>query len=490
MPYLLAIDQGTTGSTALVLDEHLATRGRADCDFPQHFPAPGWVEHDPAAIWASVLQTIPHALAQAGIEARQLAAIGLTNQRETTVLWDRASGEPVHRAIVWQDRRTAAACAALQVAGHGPRVRELTGLPIDPYFCATKLRWLLDQPGLQARAERGSLQFGTIDTFLLHRLTGGKAHATEPGNASRTLLFDLHRLEWSDELCRLFRIPRSLLPEVRPSAGLFGHTRGVPGLPDGIPITGIAGDQQAALFGQACHQPGMAKCTYGTGCFLLRHTGATPVASAHGLVTTVAWQLGGEVAYALEGSAFIAGAAIQWLCDGLGLFANPTELEQQAASVASSDGIVFVPALTGLGAPHWRPEARGMLHGLTRGTTRAHLARAALEGIALQNLDLLLAMDQDAGSPLRELRVDGGAAANDLLLQFQADLLGLTIQRPQQLEATAFGAACLAGLGVGLLADASSVATAWQPERRFEPRMATADVQQHRSRWANAVGKA
>ncbi len=456
MTFLLAIDQGTTGSTAMVLDEHLATRGRADCDFPQHFPAPGWVEHDPAAIWTSVLQTIPRALAQAGIEARQLAAIGLTNQRETTVLWDRASGEPVHRAIVWQDRRTAAACTALQVAGHGPRVRELTGLPIDPYFCATKLRWLLDQPGLQARAERGSLQFGTIDTFLLHRLTGGKTHATEPGNASRTLLFDLHRLEWSDELCRLFRIPRPLLPEVRPSAGLFGHTRGVPGLPDGIPITGIAGDQQAAL----------------------------------GLVTTVAWQLGGEIAYALEGSAFIAGAAIQWLCDGLGLFANPRELEQQAASVANSDGVVFVPALTGLGAPHWRPEARGMLHGLTRGTTRAHLARAALEGIALQNLDLLLAMDRDAGSPLRELRVDGGAAANDLLLQFQADLLGLTIQRPQQLEATAFGAACLAGLGVGLLADASSVATAWQPERRFEPRMAAADVQQHRSRWANAVGKA
>jgi len=490
MTYILAIDQGTTGSTALVLDEQLQTRGRADCDFPQHFPAPGLVEHDLAELWLSVLQAIPRALAQAGIDARQLAAIGLTNQRETTVLWHRHSGEPVHRAIVWQDRRTAAACAALQATGHGPRVRALTGLPIDPYFCATKLRWLLDHLDLHQHAERGELQFGTIDSFLLHRLTGGKVHATEPSNASRTLLFDLHRLDWSDELCRLFGIPRALLPEVRPSAGLFGHTRGVPGLPDGIPITGIAGDQQAALFGQACHQPGMAKCTYGTGCFLLRQTGPTPVASAHGLVTTVAWQLPGAVSYALEGSAFIAGAAVQWLCEGLGLFANPQELEQQAASVASSEGVSFVPALTGLGAPHWRPEARGLLHGLTRGTTRAHIARAALEGIALQNLDLLLAMDRDTGSPLRELRVDGGAAANNLLLQFQADVLGLTIHRPQQLEATAFGAACLAGLGAGLFADLAGVAAAWQAERSFEPLMAPADIQQHRARWANAIGKA
>jgi glycerol kinase len=490
MRAVLAIDQGTTGSTALVLDEQLAVRGRADCDFAQHYPAPGLVEHDPREIWDSVLQAIAGALAQARLSPRELVAVGITNQRETTVLWDRATGAPVHRAIVWQDRRTAEACARLQATGAAPAVRARTGLPIDPYFSATKIAWLLDHAGLRPRAERGDLAFGTTDCFLLHRLTGGAVHRTDVTNASRTLLFDLHALAWSDELCRLFGVPPAVLPEVLPCTGEFGRVRGVPGLPDGLPITGIAGDQQAALFGQACFQSGDAKCTYGTGAFLLLNTGPVPVASRHGLLTTIAWQLARERAYALEGSAFLAGAAVQWLRDGLGLIASSSEIEALARQVPDSGGVVVVPAFAGLGAPHWRPDARGVITGLTRGTTKAHLARAVLEGIALQNVDILRAMERDAGRPLRELKVDGGAAANDLLLQFQADVLGVRIRRSTQLESTAFGAAFLAGLGVGLWPDTSAIAAAWREQRAFTPQLPAAAVQQHLQRWAAAVAKA
>ena len=490
MRHVVAIDQGTTGSTALVLDEDLQVRGRGDADFAQHYPAPGLGEHEPADIWNSVLTALQQALSMANVPPQSIAALGLTNQRETTVLWDRATGVPVHRAIVWQDRRTADVCARLVAGGHADAVRARTGLPIDPYFSATKLAWLLDQGGLRARAERGELAFGTIDTFLLHRLTGGAVHATEPSNASRTLLFDLHTMAWADDLCARFRVPPAVLPRVLPSAGIFGSTRGVPGLPDGVPITGIAGDQQAALFGQACFTAGAAKCTFGTGAFLLMHTGAQPMPSRHGLVTTVAWQLAGERAYALEGSAFVAGAAVQWLRDGLGLFANAHEVEALAASVPDSGGVVVVPAFAGLGAPHWRPDARGTITGLTRGTTRAHIARATLEGIALQNVDILRAMEQDAGAPLRELKVDGGAAANDLLMQFQADVLGVPIRRPQQLETTAMGAALLAGLGAGVWTSKEAILQVWREQRRFRPSMPAAAVAAHMQRWHAAVAKA
>ncbi len=490
MRHVIAIDQGTTGSTVLVLDEELNVRGRGDRDFAQHYPAPGLVEHDPEEIWQSVLGALHQALAAAKLGPRDVAAIGITNQRETTVLWDRASGTPVHRAIVWQDRRTAPQCALLAAAGHAERVRRRTGLPIDPYFSATKIAWLLDAAGLRARAERGELAFGTIDSFLLHRLTGGLVHRTEPTNASRTLLFDIHEMAWSDELCGTFGVPRTLLPHVVPTAGIFGHTSGVPGLPDGVPIAGIAGDQQAALFGQACFEPGAAKCTYGTGAFLLMNTGASPVASRHGLVTTVAWELPGERAYALEGSAFVAGAAVQWRRASLGLGAHSHEIEALAASVPDSGGVIVVPAFTGLGAPHWRPDARGVITGITRGTTKAHLARAVLEGIALQNVDILRAMEADAGQALGALRVDGGAAANDLLMQFQADVLGVAIRRPEQLETTAFGAAFLAGLGAGVWKSKRAIASAWREQRRFEPRMPRADVEAHLQRWAAAVAKA
>ena len=490
MPHVVAVDQGTTGSTVLVLDQNLEVRGRADRDFPQHYPRPGEVEHDPTEIWQSVVDALGAALAQAKVAPREIAAIGISNQRETTVLWDRATGEPVHRAIVWQDRRTAAACARLNESGAAGLVRERTGLPIDPYFSATKIRWLLDEGGQRARAERGELAFGTIDSFLLHRLTGGAVHRTEPTNASRTLLFDIHTMAWSDELCGTFGVPRTLLPHVAPTAGLFGHTRDVPGLPDGVPITGIAGDQQAALFGQACFEPGEAKCTFGTGAFLLMNTGAQPVASHHGLVTTVAWELPDERTYALEGSAFVAGAEVQWLRDGLGVIDDAGGIEALARSVPDSGGVVVVPAFAGLGAPHWRPEARGIVTGLTRGTTRAHLARAVLEGIALQNVDILRAMERDAGRPLRELRVDGGAAANDLLMQFQADVLGVTIRRPEQLESTALGAAFLAGLGAGLWPSKQTIAAKWREQRAFPPAMPPHEVELHLQRWRDAVAKA
>lgn len=489
MRHVIAIDQGTTGSTVLVLDEQLAVRGRGYQEFRQIYPTPGWVEHDPEDIWRSVQAALHQALA--GIAVDSIAAIGITNQRETAVLWDRKTGAPVHNAIVWQDRRTADHCAALKAAGHEARVQALTGLTIDPYFSGTKVGWMLAQvDGLAARARSGALAFGTVDAFLIARLTGGAVHATDVTNASRTLVFDIHQLAWSDELLELLGIPRAILPEVVPSSGTVGTTRGVPGLPDGIPIAGIAGDQQAALFGQACFAPGDAKCTYGTGAFILMNTGPRPVASRAGLLTTVAWQLAsGELRYALEGSAFIAGAAVQWLRDGLQFFSSAAEIEALAASVPDAGGVVVVPAFAGLGAPHWRPDARGSISGLTRGTTRAHIARATLEGIALQNVDVLRAMERDAGHPLTTLKVDGGASANDLLMQFQSDVLGVEIARPALVETTALGAAFLAGLGTGVWRDQAQVAETWREERRFRPAADRAWVPAQLARWDAAVAK-
>jgi len=490
MRHVISIDQGTTGTTVLVLDEQLTVRGRGYREFAQHYPQPGWVEHDADDIWGSVTDALGQAVAAAGVAAGDIAAVGITNQRETSLLWERDGGAAVHRAIVWQDRRTADRCARLREAGHAGRIRELTGLPVDPYFSGTKLAWMLDRAGLRARAEAGELAFGTVDSFLVHRLTGGAAHVTDVSNASRTLLFDLSTRTWSDELLGLLAVPAAVLPAVVPSAGVVGTTRGVPGLPDGVPIAGIAGDQQAALFGQACFEPGDAKCTYGTGAFILMNTGAEPVPSRHGLVTTVAWEIPGELAYALEGSAFIAGAAVQWLRDGLGFFTSAGEVEDLARSVPDSGGVVVVPAFTGLGAPHWRPEARGLITGLTRGTTRAHIARATLEGVALQNVDILRAMEQDSGRELRTLKVDGGAAANDLLMQFQADVLGVDISRPELLETTALGAAFLGGLGAGVWTSKDAIARAWREHGRFHPTGDAAEVEAHLARWATAVAKA
>jgi len=490
MRHVIAIDQGTTGSTVLVLDERLQLRGRGYQEFRQIYPSPGWVEHDPEDIWASVCAALEAALRQ--IDPRSIAAIGITNQRETTVLWDRKTGRAVHNAIVWQDRRTAERCAELDAGGHAARVRALTGLTLDPYFSGTKLRWLLDHvAGAAAAASAGDLAFGTIDAYLLWRLTGGAVHATDVTNASRTLLFDLHTLAWSDELLALFGVPRRVLPSVVASSGTVGETRGVPGVADGVPIAGLAGDQQAALFGQACFTPGDAKCTYGTGAFILMNTGDAPIASRAGLLTTVAWKLAtGELRYALEGSAFVAGAAVQWLRDGLGFFTSAAEIEGLAGSVPDSGGVIVVPAFAGLGAPHWRPSARGAITGLSRGTTRGHLARATLEGIALQNVDILRAMERDAGRPLTVLKVDGGASANDLLMQFQADVLGVEISRPELVETTALGAAFLAGLGTGVWKDQDQVKQTWREQKRFRPTADRARVAEHLARWDAAVLKA
>jgi len=491
MRYVVSIDQGTTGSTVLVLDEELTVVGRKNQEFRQIYPKPGWVEHDPDDIWTSVCAALEGALADAAIDASDIAAVGITNQRETTVLWERASLAPARTAIVWQDRRTADMCAALKADGKEEEVRARTGLVLDPYFSGTKLRWMLDDdPALRKRAAAGELAFGTVDSYLVAKLTGGAAHITDVSNASRTLLFGLSSLAWEDDLLAMLDVPREVLPEVRASAEVYGETRGVPGLPDGIPVAGIAGDQQAALFGQACFRPGEAKCTFGTGAFILMNTGPEPVPSRHGLLTTVGWKVGDEVAYALEGSAFIAGAAVQWLRDGLGLIQQAGDITALASSVEDSGGVVVVPAFAGLGAPHWRPEARGIITGLTRGTTAAHLARATLEGIALQNYDILKAMEEDSGRKLTTLKVDGGAAANDLLMQFQADVLGVGIARPQILETTALGAAFLAGLGAGVWKDKEQVAAVWKEQAAFAPTDDRADVDAHLQRWNAAVAKA
>ena len=491
MANVVAIDQGTTGTTVIVLDPTLRVLGRATSEFPQIYPRPGWVEHDPEAIWRSTTETLARALSDAGVDGGSIGAIGITNQRETTVLWDRATGAPIHNAIVWQCRRTAPACDALKAAGHAEMVQAKTGLVLDAYFSGTKAAWILDHvEGARRRAEAGALCFGTIDSFLVWRLSGGAAHVTDASNASRTLLFDIHRLAWDEGLCDLLRVPPAILPTVKSCSEVYATTRGVPGLPDGIPIAGMAGDQQAALFGQACFDVGQAKCTYGTGAFLLVNTGSQAKASRHGLLTTVAWTLGTETTYALEGSAFIAGAAVQWVRDGLELISSAAEIRALAETVPDSGGVVFVPALAGLGAPHWRPDARGALLGLSRGTTRGHVARAVLEGIALQIHDILGAMAEDLGRPLRELRVDGGAAANDLLMQFQADILGAAIVRPALLETTALGAAFLAGLGAGIWSDFDDIRQTWREDARFRPAMATAEVAAHLDRWAWAVERA
>jgi glycerol kinase len=489
--YILAIDQGTTGTTVMVLDQSLAVVARANREFPQVYPRPGWVEHDPEAIWASVVATIDETLKKAGISGTDVAGIGITNQRETTVLWRRRDDRPVHNAIVWQCRRTSELCAQMKENGLEDLFRRKTGLVLDPYFSGTKVRWILDQvEGARQAADAGDLAFGTIDSFLVWRLSGGSAHVTDVSNASRTLFMDLHDLSWDDELLGHLDVPRSVLPRICSSSEIYAHTKGIPNLPDGIPIAGIAGDQQAALFGQVCFSAGEAKCTYGTGAFLLMNTGSEPVSSERGLLTTVAWQLNGEVSYALEGSAFIAGAAVQWLRDGLGLIQSAQEVEALARSVNDSGGVVFVPALTGLGAPHWRPDARGLICGLDRGVTRAHIARAALEGIALQNADILTAMEADSGVKLSSLKVDGGAAANNLLLQYQADILNVPIVRPKMLETTALGAGLLAGLATGMWSDRDEAAAIWSTDHLFEPSMNEEHRQSELNRWRTAVAKA
>lgn len=473
-----------------MFDHAGAIRASAHKEFTQIFPQAGWVEHDPLKIWSSQLEVARAALARAGLRAADVAAIGITNQRETTVVWDRRTGEPIHNAIVWQDRRTASLCEDLKRAGYGDLITRKTGLVIDAYFSGSKIRWLLDHvPGARDRARRGELAFGTIDTWLLWKLTGGALHLTDPSNASRTLLFNLHTGAWDEELLRLLDVPRALLPELRSSSEVYGET--APGLFDArVRIGGIAGDQQAALFGQNCFSRGLAKNSYGTGCFLLMNTGQQPVASRHQLLTTVAWKTGPQTDYALEGSVFIGGAVVQWLRDGLGLIKSPADVEALAASVPDCGGVYLVPAFAGLGAPHWDPYARGTITGLTRGTTAGHIARAALEGIAFQVADVLEVMENDSGIVVPELRVDGGASANNLLMQFQADLLRVPVVRPKVAETTAFGAACLAGLAVGFWKDRTEVQQAWQPDRTFEPAKSLDEVTHRRSRWAEALNRA
>lgn len=480
--YILALDQGTTSSRALVVDRQGRVQGVAQQPLTQHFPQPGWVEHDPAEIWDTQLQAARQAMDAAGCAVSQIAAIGITNQRETTLIWERSSGRPLHRAIVWQDRRTASICDALRSAGHEPLFTQRTGLLLDPYFSGTKVRWLLDHiPDGQARAASGELCFGTVDSWLIWRLTGGRTHVTDVSNASRTLLMDLRAQQWDEALLDILRIPAELLPRIVPSSQVVASDT------QGIPIAGIAGDQQAALFGQRCVRPGMVKNTYGTGCFMLAHTGNTPVLSEHGLLTTAACAAGGQAAFALEGSVFVAGAAVQWLRDGLGIIQDAAQVESLAASVPDNGGVFLVPAFTGLGAPHWEPRATGLITGLTRGSTAAHLARATLEAIAFQNVDLVRAMELDARMQVTELRVDGGAARNDLLMQFQADVLGVPVVRPRLWESTALGAAYLAGLAVGYWAAEAELDALWAVERRFEPTMAAERREALLIGWRDAI---
>ena len=486
MAYLLSIDQGTTSSRATLFTPQggvLATAGRT---LTQHYPQPGWVEHDPEEIWQGVLACLQELLACGRVPIGELAGIGITNQRETTVVWERATGRPLHRAIVWQDRRTAEMTGALQRAGLEPLVRERTGLLLDPYFSASKIAWLLEQvPGLRGRAERGEVCFGTVDSWLVFRLSGGRSHVTDLSNASRTMLFNIRELCWDEELLRIFGVPRGMLPEVLPSAARFGSTQAAL-LGAEIPITGIAGDQQAALFGQGCFEPGMAKVTFGTGAFVVMNSGASGI-PGEGVLTTIAWQLPGEaVCYALEGSIFIAGAAVQWLSDGLGLFEEASRVEALARSVPDSGGVYFVPALSGLGTPYWDPYARGVIAGLTGGSTGAHLARATLEAIAFQTVDAIRAMERACGLPLRELRVDGGAAANNLLLELQADLLGARVVRPRCTETTSLGAAYLAGIGAGLL-DTASISSYWELDRDFLPRLEPGRREELYRGWGRSV---
>ncbi|TCP07579.1 glycerol kinase GlpK [Caldimonas thermodepolymerans] len=494
MTYLLALDQGTSSSRSIVFDAQGNLVAMSQREFRQIYPQPGWVEHDPREIWSSQLDTAREVLAKAGLKADDIAALGITNQRETTVLWDRRTGAPVYNAIVWQDRRAEPICAALRAQGLEPLVREKTGLVIDAYFSGTKIQWILDHvPGVRERAERGELAFGTVDSWLVWQLTGGRLHVTDVTNASRTMLFDIHRNQWDDELLAALRIPRSLLPEVHPSAHVYGQTDAAL-LGRSLPIGGIAGDQQAALFGQACFQAGLAKNTYGTGCFMLMHTGTRTQLSTNGLVSTSAAQPAATPEFALEGSIFIGGAVVQWLRDGLRAIKASSEVEALAASVPDSGGVMFVPAFTGLGAPYWKPHATGTIVGLTRGSGAAHIARAALESIAFQSAALLQAMSRDAvaagGSPVAELRVDGGACVNNLLMQFQADLLGIPVVRPKVIETTALGAAYLAGLSCGVYRSLDELSAQWQVERRFMPTMPRERAEELMQRWERAVRQA
>ena len=511
MTYLLALDQGTSSSRSIVFDAQGRIVAMAQREFRQVYPQPGWVEHDADEIWHTQLATAREALAQAGVPAAAVAAIGITNQRETTVLWNRRTGQPLHHAIVWQDRRGEPMCAQLRAAGLAPHIRQTTGLVVDSYFSATKLRWLLDQvPGAREMAGRGELAFGTVDSWLLWKLTGGAVHATDVTNASRTMLFDIRRHAWDEALLNALKVPASVLPAVHASSHLYGTTE--PGLLGAaIPVAGIAGDQQSALFGQACFEAGLARNTYGTGCFMLMHTGGAMLESANGLIATSAAQVGSQVApaaqggalgaalagpaqYALEGSVFIGGAVVQWLRDGLQAIRASSEVQALAGSVPDTGGVHFVPAFTGLGSPYWNPEARGAIVGLTRGSTTAHIARAALESIAFQSAALLQAMGRDAAAsgaaPVTELRVDGGACVNDLLMQFQADLLGISVVRPTVTETTALGAAYLAGLAVGVWPDTAALAAQWQVERRFEPAMSRDQAAERMAGWERAVGQA
>ena len=493
MKAILAIDQGTTGTTVAVMNSRGALLGSVNYEFPQIYPKPGWVEHDPEAIWASALKGIRAVFRRGLCKPTEVACIGITNQRETSLLWERRSGKPLGNAIVWQCRRTASFCEGLRKKGLEPMVRDRTGLVLDPYFSASKFRWLLnDIEGARGRAKRGDIAAGTIDSYLLYRLTGGAVHATDVSNASRTSLMNLQTLDWDSELLKLFNVPKTVLPEIIPSSGDLGRTQGVPGLPDGVPIAGIAGDQQSALFGQAGFDRGAAKCTFGTGSFILMNTGQDRMHSDAGLLSTVAWQLPGQKTpvYALEGGAFICGAAVQWLRDELGIIKRAPDIEKLASQVPDAGGVEFVPALTGLGAPHWDPDARGVISGLTRGAGAAHIARATLEAMALQNVDILRAMERDLGRRMGDLKVDGGAAANNLLMQLQADYLGRAIIRPKVIETTVAGACFLAGLGVGIWKDTEALAKVWRADQRFPSRMGTGPRRRRLASWQQAVSRA
>jgi glycerol kinase len=485
--YVIALDQGTSSSRAIVFDHEGNALSVSQKEFTQHFPQPGWVEHDPMEIWATESGVMMEAVAALGAEPDEIAAIGITNQRETTVVWDAETGKPICNAIVWQDRRTSEFCDSLKAQGWTERIREKTGLLIDAYFSGTKVRWILENvPGARERAERGELRFGTVDCWLVWNLTGGRVHVTDVSNASRTMLFNIHTLEWDAELLDLLGVPASMMPEVRSSSEVYGTTALLGGE---IPVAGMAGDQQAALFGQMCTEPGTVKNTYGTGCFLLMNTGEEPITSRNNLLTTIAWKIGNTVNYALEGSIFVAGSVVQWLRDGLGIIKSSSEVEALAAQVPDNGGVHFVPALTGLGAPYWDPYAKGTITGITRGTTAAHIARAALEGIAFQTMDIVAAMGKDAGVPLKELKVDGGASRDNLLMQFQADVIGADVIRPQVTETTALGAAYLAGIAVGFWDGIADVKKQWKAERVFKPSASQDQVAAAKAGWADAIAR-
>jgi glycerol kinase len=488
--YILAIDQGTTSTRAILFNRDGSIKAMTQTEFPQYFPKPGWVEQDANEIWVSVLTVYMQVLLKAGISASEIDSVGLTNQRETTVVWDRQTGEPIYNAVVWQSRQTTDICKGLSLKGCDEMIREKTGLVVDPYFSATKIKWILDNvSGARRKAEKGELRFGTVDSFLIWNLTKGKKHVTDVSNASRTMLFNIHTLKWDKDLLKLFGIPESMLPKVCSSSEVYGYTSTGSLFGYRIPIAGVAGDQQSALFGQMCTEPGSVKNTYGTGCFLLMNTGKEPILSKNNLLSTVAWKIGKEVNYALEGSIFVGGSVVQWLRDGLGIIRSSSEVEALAHRAKDNGGVYFVPALTGIGAPYWDPEARGCIYGITRGTTAAHIARAALEGIAFQTMDIVGAMEKDAGIDLKELKVDGGASMDNLLMQFQSDILGTAVIRPRITETTALGACYLAGLAVGYWDSIGQIRSQWQAEKIFTPDMASSEVERLKKGWKDAIGR-